>query len=328
MLRLFIVLAFFANCLLPLSSSIAQESAPLRVVATTTQASDAVRVVAGELVDLTPLMGAGVDPHLYQPTTSDIQALNRAQVVVYSGLHLEGKFDEIFETLSERGVRIYRLAQKVEDQGFALTTPQGTSDPHFWFDPRNWELSILGLAETLAELDPAHAEIYRGNAQTYVGVLQSLYTWGVEALQAIPAEQRVLVTSHDAFAYFGDAFGLEVEALQGISTADEAGVSDIQAIVDVVITRQIPVIFVESSVPPNTILSVQEAARSQGWEVRLGVRELFSDAMGTEGEYGATYLEMLIFNILTVLQSFGVEVLPLPEGLPQPPAELWSLEGA
>jgi manganese/zinc/iron transport system substrate-binding protein len=327
MLRVFIVSSLVASLLFPLSLGQAQASAPLRVVATTTQASDAVRVVAGALVDLSPLMGAGVDPHLYQPTTSDIQALNRAQVVVYSGLRLEGKFDEIFEALSERGVRIYRLAQKVEDQGFALTTPQGTSDPHFWFDPRNWELSILGLAETLAELDPAHAEIYRGNAQTYVGVLQSLYTWGVEALQAIPAEQRVLVTSHDAFAYFGDAFGLEVEAIQGISTADEAGVSDIQAIVDVVITRQIPVIFVESSVPPNTILSVQEAARSQGWEVRLGVRELFSDAMATEGEYGATYLEMLIFNILTVLQSFGAEVLPLPELLPQPPAELLAIGG-
>jgi manganese/zinc/iron transport system substrate-binding protein len=310
-----------------------QES-PLKVVATTTQAADAVRILAGDLVDLTQLMGAGVDPHLYKPTESDIAAMNQADLVVYSGLNLEGQFESVFEALGQSRTRIFALGQPVQDQGFTIggfdLSEEFTNvdDPHFWFDPRNWQISIEALAELLAEVDPANAATYEQNAAEYLAQLDLLYEWGAAALEQIPEEQRLLVTSHDAFQYFADGFGMEVAAIQGLSTADEAGVGDVQEIVNLVVERQIPVMFIESSVPPNTIQSVQEAAAAQGWQVEIGVRTLYSDAMGSADEYGGTYIGMLAQNIITILQSFDYPVPEFPEGLePLPPDELLSMTG-
>lgn len=329
----------FASLVLMLSlvpMAQAQEEAPLRIVATTTQASDLLRIltagVPDDAVEITGLMGAGVDPHLYQPTEADISAMNAADAIVYSGLHLEGQFDTVFEALSERGIAIYALSKPVKEAGYifgGFTLSEeltDVDDPHFWFDPRNWQLSVSGLAVWLAELDPTHAALYEDNARTYNEQLELLYAWGVEAMASVAEEQRVLVTSHDAFQYFGDAFGWEVRGLQGISTQDEAGVGDIQAIVDFVVTREIPVVFVESSVPVDAIEAVQEAAASVGWDVRLGVRELYSDAMGSPDAFGGTYIGMIAQNIITVLQSYGVDVPPWEESLqPSPPDELFEL---
>lgn len=310
-----------------------QES-PLRVVATTTQAADAVRILAGDLVDLTQLMGAGVDPHLYKPTESDIRAMNQADLVVYSGLNLEGQFEAVFEALGESRTRIFALGQPVKDMGYTIggfdlsEEYTDVDDPHFWFDPRNWQLSVEALAQVLIELDPANAETYELNAAAYLEQLDLLYEWGAVAMEQIPEAQRVLVTSHDAFQYFADAFGMEVAAIQGLSTADEAGVGDVQEIVTLVVEREIPVMFVESSVPPNTIQSVQEAAAAQGWDVRIGVRVLYSDAMGSSDQYGGTYVGMLVQNIITILQSFGYDVPEFPENLqPAPPADLLAMSG-
>lgn len=301
----------------------------LRVVATTTQAGDAIRILAGDTVELTQLMGAGVDPHLYQPTESDISAMNNAQLVVFSGLNLEGQFESVFEALGETDTRIFSLGKPVQDLGFTIggfTLSEEFSDvddPHFWFDPRNWQISIEELADVLGEMNPDHADMYTENAEAYIEQLDLLFEWGDEALAQIPEEQRVLVTSHDAFQYFADAFGFEVIAIQGLSTEDEAGVGDIQGVVNEVVEREIPVMFVESSVPPNTIEAVQEAAAAQDWDVEIGVRVLYSDAMGSEGSYGETYIGMLATNVITILQSFGYDVPEFPEGLePVPPAEL------
>ncbi|HLA45007.1 MAG TPA: zinc ABC transporter substrate-binding protein, partial [Aggregatilineales bacterium] len=195
------------------------------------------------------------------------------------------------------------------------------------FDPRNWELVTMSLAETLAEVDPDNADRYMTNAEAYVEELHTLYEWGVDAMALVPESQRVLVTSHDAFQYFGDAFGWEVRGLQGISTQDEAGVADIQDIAAFVVEREIPVMFVESSVPPGTIEAVQEAVRSRGFDVGIGVRVLFSDAMGEPGTFGGTYIGMIGTNVITILQSFGVEVPQWSAGLTaQPSAELFEME--
>ncbi len=296
----------------------------LNIVTTTTQATD-LTVILTEGVDginISPLMGAGVDPHLYTPTESDVVAMNAAHMVVYSGLNLEGQFDTVFEALREQGVTVYALSQPVKEAGFIIGAfeiedddIEGTDDPHFWFDPRNWEITVADLAQTLAELDPANADVYQANAEAYMEDLRSLYTWADEGMRSVSGNQRYLVTSHDAFQYFGAAFGWRMAAIQGISTEDEAGVGDIQDTVRFIINNDIPVLFVESSISPNTIRAVVEATRADGGEVRLGVRELYSDAMDEPETFGGTYIGMIAANVYTILQSYqcaGVELI-IPE---------------
>lgn len=311
------------------------QNAPLRVVTTTTQATDLMTILTADIpagvLQITGLMGAGVDPHLYKPTASDVEAMNNAQLIVYSGLHLEGQFDVVFASLSERGVAIHRLSQPIEDEGFVLQFEDDgivVDDPHFWFDPRNWALTATSLAELLATLDPDHATTYRANAQAYVAQLDLFYEWGVEAMSSVPEDLRYIVTSHDAFRYFGDAFGWTMVAVQGISTESEVGVGDIQEIVNFVLDNDIPVIFVESSVSPATIQAVQDAVRSRGKDVELGIRELYSDAMDDPNTFGGTYIGMMASNIYTILQSYqlaGVDFI-IPEWdehvLPMPPDEI------
>ncbi len=310
------------------------------IVATTTQASDLSAILSAGVdgIEITPLMGAGVDPHLYQPTESDIRAMNRADMVIYSGLHLEGQFDAVFAALREQGTLVYALSQPVKDAGYVIggfVTEQyqaGTDDPHFWFDPRNWELTVTDLAQTLAELDPAGADAYAANAELYRAQLQALFGWADEGMRSVAEGQRYLVTSHDAFQYFGSAYGWKMTAIQGISTEDEAGVRDIQETVQFVIEQGIPVLFVESSIPPNTIEAVQAAIVAGGGAARVGVRELYSDAMGMPGTFGGTYIGMIAENVLTILQSYqcagaGARIPDWPQAIGiEPPQELLEVD--
>lgn len=307
-----------------------------RIVATTTQAADLVAILTDGVdgVERTALMGSGVDPHLYQPTEGDIAAMNAADMVVYSGLHLEGQFDTVFEALRERDTVIYAVSDPVVRAGLVVAAfdadseQLGTDDPHFWFDPRNWIVTVDDLAATLAEIDPAAADRYADNAAAYTTQLELLYDWADRGMRSVEEGKRHLVTSHDAFQYFGAAFGWRMAAIQGISTEDEAGVGDVQETVDFVIENGIPVLFVESSIPPGTIVAVQEAIAADGGTVRLGVRELYSDAMGTPGTFGGTYVGMIAENVLTILQSYrcageDVTIPDWPEGLtPVPPEEV------
>ena len=299
----------------------AQDAPRPVVVATTTQARDALEVVAGERVELIGLMGAGVDPHLYRPTEADVRAMNRADAIFHSGLHLEGQFGDVLAALGERDVRVVALSDPVKKAGFTIggfTLSEDYSDvddPHFWFDPRNWQLSIDYVAQELARLDPEGSDFYAQRAADYNAQLDLLFAWAMEAMALVPEDRRVLVTSHDAFQYFGQAFAWEVRGLQGLSTEDEAGVADVQALVDFVIERDIPVLFIESSVPPNAIESVREAAAARGHEIGVGLRELYSDAMGAPDEFAGAYVGMLAANVSTILQSWGLELPPWPEDL-------------
>lgn len=305
-----------------IGSGVAQDDR-LNIVATTTQAGDIARILTDGVDDanVTVLMGAGVDPHLYQPTESDIEAMNQADVVLYNGLNLEGQFDTVFNALGEQGVATIALGQYVKEAGFIIggfdlsDELTNVDDPHFWFDPRNWELTTLALADEMAEIDPDNAETYVTNAEAYAEQLRTLYEWADNGMRALPGNQRYLVTSHDAFQYFGAAFGWRQAAIQGLSTEDEAGVGDIQATVDFVIDNNIPVIFVESSLPPDTVEAVVEAVDDAGGTIRVGVRELYSDAMGEPENFGGTYVGMIAENVYTILQSYqcaGVE-LDIPE---------------
>jgi manganese/zinc/iron transport system substrate-binding protein len=306
------------------------------IVGTTTQAYDLLTILTDgvEGIEIIPLMGAGIDPHLYQPTESDIAAMNEADMVVYSGLFLEGQFDTVFEALREQGVVIYAMSKPVKEGGFTIggfdlsEELVDVDDPHFWFDPRNWELTITDLAETLSEVDPDHAGIYTANGEVYTSQMELLFDWANQSMRSVDEGQRYLVTSHDAFQYFGAAFGWEMTAIQGLSTEDEAGVGDIQGVVDFILQNQIPVVFVESSIPPDTIEAVIEAVRAAGGEVRIGLREMYSDAMGEPGTFGGTYIGMLAENVYTVLQSYdcagaAATIADWPVELsPQPPADL------
>ncbi len=300
----------------------------LRIVATTTQAVDIANILTEGIdnVIITGLMGAGVDPHLYQPTESNISAMNAADVVIYSGLHLEGQFDAVFEALSEQGIATIPMGQFVREAGFTIggfdlsEELVNVDDPHFWFDPRNWEFAVQGLAEQMTEIDPENAEIYTKNVEAYSEQLRMIYGWADEAMREVPGNQRYLVTSHDAFQYFGAAFGWRMFSIQGISTEDEAGVGDIQEVVDFVITNDIPVIYIESSLPPNTVEAVVQAVADVGGSLRIGVRELYSDAMGAPGDFGGTYVGMIGENVYSILQSYqcaGVDI-----DIPEWPADL------
>jgi manganese/zinc/iron transport system substrate-binding protein len=318
----------------------AQEDEALNIVATTTQAADIANILTEgvEDVNITALMGAGVDPHLYQPTESDIAAMNEADVVIYSGLNLEGQFDAVFEALGEQGITTISLGNYVKDAGFVIggfdlsEELVNVDDPHFWFDPRNWEYTVLALAEDMAALDADNAETYLANAEAYAEQLRLVYDWADEGMRSIPGNQRYMVTSHDAFQYFGAAFGWRQAAIQGISTEDEAGVGDIQDTVDFVMANDIPVIFVESSLPPDTVEAVVEAVEDAGGSLRVGVRELYSDAMGEPDTFGGTYIGMIGENVLTVLQSYqcagvDVEIPEWPEDLePQPSEDLLNVD--
>jgi manganese/zinc/iron transport system substrate-binding protein len=317
-------------------SGVSAQREPLRIVATTTQAADIARILTTDVdgIEITALMGAGVDPHLYQPTEADIIAMSEANLVIYSGLNLEGQFGTVFNALGEQGVAIHALGEPVKDEGYTIggfnlsEELQDVDDPHFWFDPRNWELSMVSLAETLSDLDPDNTELYYRNADDYAEQLQIIFNWAEEGMLSVPEGQRYLVTSHDAFQYFGGAFGWEMTSIQGLSTEDEAGVADVQNVVDFVIENEIPVMFVESSIAPNTIEAVGEAVEAQGRDIRIGIRPLYSDAMGAPGTFGGTYVGMIGENVYTILQSYqcaGVEVsIPdWPEDLePQPDADI------
>lgn len=301
-----LLIAIVMSSIVPTNATTAQEDNPLKIVATTTQVADLARIIGGDRVEVIGLMGGGVDPHLYEPVGSDITAMSEADIVLYSGLHLEAQFVEVFEDIGRQDIRVYAVATLTDQQGYILPT-QGQPeipDPHFWFDPRNWQLAVEGTVNILSEEDPDNTESFIENGQVFIAQLELVYEWGVEAIALIPEDKRVLITSHDAFQYFGDAFGMEVRGLQGISTEDEAGIADVQDLVDFVVENEIPVMFVESSVSPRTIESVQEAARSRGWDVEIG-GELFSDAMGEDGTFSGTYIGMISENIITVVTAFG-----------------------
>jgi len=322
MLKTRLLVLFSLLALLVMGNVLAQDDG-LNIVATTTQSADIAHILTEGVdgVNITALMGAGVDPHLYQPTESDITAMNQADVVIYSGLHLEGQFDAVFEALGEQGIATIPMGDYVKDAGFIIGGFDlsddliDVDDPHFWFDPRNWELAVLELASDMADLDPDNAEIYSANAEAYAEQLRLIFEWSDEAMRSVPEEQRYIVTSHDAFQYFGAAFGWQQTAIQGLSTEDEAGVGDIQETVDFVMDNGIPVIFVESSLPPDTVEAVVAAVEDAGGAIRVGVRELYSDAMGEPDTFGGTYIGMIAENVYTIVQSYqcaGAEV-EIPE---------------
>jgi manganese/zinc/iron transport system substrate-binding protein len=273
---------------------------PIAVVTTIGMIADAAEHVGGERVSVEGLMGPGIDPHLYKASEGDLRRLERSDVIFYGGLHLEAKMADVLERIADQ-----RATQAVTDAipRAQLLSPaqfKGQHDPHVWFDVRLWMLAVEQIRDTLSELDPGSAELYRANASAYLEELEELDRYVREQAARVPRERRVVITAHDAFNYFGEAYGFEVRGLQGISTAAEAGAGDVQALARFIAERRIPALFVESSVSPRTITAVREAVRSRGFDVEIG-GSLFSDAMGDEGTPEGTYVGMVRHNVDTIV---------------------------
>jgi manganese/zinc/iron transport system substrate-binding protein len=274
----------------------------IRVVATIGMITDAVERVGGERVEVEGLMGPGIDPHLYKASEGDLRRLERADVVFYGGLHLEAKMADVLERVGERRAVSAVTDGIPRDDLLRPEAFEGQFDPHVWFDVALWMHAVEQVRDTLVDVDPSHASLYRRNAAAYLDELRELDGYVREQSERIPRERRVIITAHDAFNYFGRAYGFEVRGLQGISTAAEAGAGDVQQLARFIAEREIPAIFVESSVSPRTIQAVREAVRARGFDVEIG-EPLYSDAMGDPGTPEGTYVGMVRHNIDAIVEG-------------------------
>lgn len=284
-----------------------QGDAPLNVVATTGQIGDAVRFIGGDKITATALLGPGIDPHTYVATEGDLRTFQNADVIFYNGLHLEAQLERVLEQIGQAGrTRVVALGDGIDEARLLSWEPEAgfPHDPHIWNDVQLWKRVVEQIGATLAEADPANAEQYTSNTQSYLAQLDELDAYLKAQVARIPAERRVIVTAHDAFHYLGRAYGLEVEAVQGISTQAEASTADIQALAAIVVERQVPAIFVESTISPRTIEAVQAAVRAAGREVAVG-GELYSDALGAADGDAGTYIGMMRHNIDTIVNALA-----------------------
>lgn len=276
---------------------------PIQVVATTGMITDVVKQVGGEEVQVNGLMGPGVDPHLYKASQGDIEKLDQADIIFYGGLHLEGKMTEIFEKLEKRKPTV-PVSKDIDPELLRSGADAGGSqyDPHIWFNVRHWISATETIRDTLVDFDPEHADTYQQNAESYIAELEELDAEVKRQIAEIPEQDRVLVTAHDAFGYFGDAYGIEVMGLQGISTAAEYGSKDVSKLRDFLVENKIKAVFVESSIPTKSMEAVIAGAKEMGHTVKIG-GELYSDSMGEPGSDADTYIKMVEHNVSTIVEA-------------------------
>ncbi len=284
----------------------AKENGKIRIVTTTGMITDVVKNVGGEKVQVIGLMGPGIDPHLYKATGKDIERLTSADIIFYNGLHLESKMADLLGDMSG-DTKSFAVAESVRKELLiSLPDTNGQYDPHLWFDVSLWMKVVENVRDTLSEYKPdIKADISR-NAKQYLDELTQLHQYVKTEVERIPVERRVLITAHDAFNYFGDAYGFEVRGLQGISTIAKASIADVQELATFITERRIPAIFVETSVSVKNLEAVKAAVKSKGYEVQIG-GELFSDAMGSEGTPEGTYIGMVRHNIDTIVSALGID---------------------
>lgn len=278
-----------------------KSSGKLQIVTTTTMITDLVKNIGGDVVDIKGLMGSGVDPHLYKASEGDVTKLANADIIFYNGLHLEGKLVEVFEKMKNK--KTIAIANAL-DKNTLIGSEYFVSnyDPHIWFNIDYWLQAGAFVTKTLEAELPEQAETFRKNWESYHAQLVTLKQEISEVIETLPQEKRILVTAHDAFNYFGKSFHFEVVGLQGLSTATEAGVQDVQKLAAFIIENKVNAIFVESSVPKRTIEALQAAVKSKNHEVAIG-GTLYSDALGTTGTVEGTYIGMYKYNVKTIVEA-------------------------
>ncbi|MBL4699970.1 MAG: zinc ABC transporter substrate-binding protein [Phycisphaeraceae bacterium] len=311
--RYVVILSLLATLALCFSCSKAPDQPKglaFTIVCTTGMVADIVRQVAGDKAVVSNLMGEGVDPHLYKPTRGDLVKMVKSDVIFYSGLLLEGRMTEAFVRAARSGKPVYAVTELLDHE--KLLKPAGSAghpDPHVWMDVSAWSQCVQVVALSLAEFDPAHRSQYLANAQAYRKELAKLHDYAVQTIATIPQQQRVLITAHDAFNYFGQAYNLKVKGIQGLSTESEAGLDDINKLIDMIVASGIKAVFVETSVSDKNIRALLEGAKSRGHELKIG-GSLFSDAMGQGGTYEGSYMGMLDHNITTIVHALGGRAPP------------------
>lgn len=287
-----------------LASAQGDAQQPLKAVTTIAMIGDVVREVGGARVSVHSIMGEGVDPHLYKATRSDMAKMLRADIIFYNGLMLEGKMIDALTRIAKRKP-VFAVTELIDES--ELLTPdmfKGHHDPHVWMDPVRWAMTVDVIRDHLSDLDPDGAALYQSRAAAYHMQLQALHEYAASALATIPTDRRVLVTAHDAFNYLADRHGLEVMGIQGISTESEAGIADIEQIVNVLVERKLPAVFIETTVTDRNVKALIAGARASGHNVVIG-GALFSDAMGQAGTYRGTYIGMIDHNVTMIVRALG-----------------------
>jgi manganese/zinc/iron transport system substrate-binding protein len=282
----------------------------LTIVTTTAMVGDIVANVAGDRAAVNTLMGPTIDPHLYRPTQDAVRALLAADAIFYNGLNLEGKMSDTFVQVARSGKPVFAVTEKI-DESFLLSPEEfaGHFDPHVWMDPKGWIEATRVVMSAMRDIDSGHAESHQKRGEAFIARLAALDAYARAAIATIPPARRILITAHDAFNYFGRAYGLEVRGIQGISTDSEAGLREIEALVDLLVARGIPAVFTETSVSDKNIQALIEGAGQRGQRVAIGGR-LFSDAMGAPGTYEGTYLGMIDHNVTMIVRALGGEAPP------------------
>jgi len=274
----------------------------INVVATTGMVADLVKNIGGERVAVLALMGAGVDPHLYKAGEGDVARMSKADIIFYNGLHLEGKMSEVLEKISGK-VLTAAVADGI-DRSLLLSPPafEGNYDPHIWFNVEFWMKAAEHARNVLIKFDPEYADSYSKNCESYLAELRALDEYVKERSAAVAADKRVLITAHDAFNYFGRAYGFEVRGLQGVSTVAEAGAADVRSLAAFIVKRKIPAIFIETSVPTRYVDALKAAVDAKGFNVKIG-GSLYSDALGAPGTPEGAYVGMVRKNIDTIVAA-------------------------
>ena len=285
-----------------------QKSYPIKIGTTIGMVADIVREVSGDKASVKNIIGSGVDPHVYNPTRSDVATLLKSDIIFYSGLLLEGQMSDILVKVSRKRP-VYAVTELLKKEYLLHDSETNHHDPHVWMDVQGWIKAVEVVNEAMAEFDPPNKDFYNKNAQQYLDTLNQLDNYARQAIGSIPKKQRILVTAHDAFNYMSRAYDIEVLGIQGISTESEAGIKDINRLVDILVDRKIPAVFVESSVSDKNVKALIEGAASRGHQVRIG-GELFSDAMGPSGTYEGTYIGMIDHNVTIIATALGGKVPP------------------
>lgn len=294
-----LVLALFVAC----KPAKKTKNEKFTIVTTTTMITDLVKTIGGDVVEVKGIMGAGVDPHLYKASAGDLTKLSKADLIIYNGLHLEGKLVDVFEKMNQIGKRTMALGGFLaHDQIINSEAFVSSHDPHIWFSIKNWKTITKKLIVALSKENPENTTVYQKNGKDYLAKLTALEIEVKAKIETLPVAKRILVTAHDAFSYYGREFDFKVVGLQGLSTATEAGVRDVQRISDFIIKNGVKAVFIESSVPKRTVEALQASVKSKGHTVNIG-GELFSDALGSPTEEVGTYLGMFRYNVNTIVNA-------------------------
>ncbi len=276
----------------------------LNIITTTGMIADAIENITGDKATVIALMGPGIDPHLYKASQGDLTKLREADIIFYNGLHLEGKMQEIFDQLSKERA-VFAISASIDEKklrNIAQVSGISSHDPHLWFDVMLWSECVEEIGKKLSETDKKNAALYQENTKIYLEKLKKLDEEVRNKISSIPPANRILITSHDAFGYFGRAYGIEVKGLQGISTAAEFGLKDITDMVNMVIELKVKAVFVESSVSEKSINAVREGCEQKGHNLKSG-GTLFSDAMGAKNTPKGNYIGMVQHNTNIIYEA-------------------------